>query len=53
MTIMRNVKKLTKITPRWSHVPHMPVPYEGVDGVDDAKQECGQDQSEGGDISCS
>jgi hypothetical protein len=45
--------KLTKITPRRSHVPHMPIPYKRVDGVDSTKQACAQDQSERGDIASS
>jgi hypothetical protein len=42
--------KLTKIAPRCSYIPHMPIPYKEVHGVDNTKQECAQDESERGDI---
>jgi hypothetical protein len=47
---IRHAGSLTDIAPHWGHIAIMSSPYESVHGVDDAKQECAEYQSESGDV---
>jgi hypothetical protein len=50
LTLDRHVKDLTDITPHWGHIPSIPIPYQRVNDVYDAFQECAEYQSERGDV---
>jgi hypothetical protein len=46
----KQVKDLTDITPYWSHIPSIPIPYQCVNDADDVNEERAQYQSERGDV---